>query len=102
MAFEVYKPRGGRNERIPVISLSKSSIVLNRVAREKLNSSNIEMAYDRENNIVRIKASENGVPLKKTKVFGKGFFNQFGISKRGKFKAEFNPDERALYVDLNQ
>lgn len=102
MAFEVYKPRGERTGRIPVISFSKSSIVLNRVAREKVNSSNIELAFDRENNTVRIKASENGIPLKKTKVFGKIFFNQFGISKRGKFKAEFYPNERALYVNLNQ
>lgn len=102
MAFEVYKPRGGRNKRVPVISLSKSSIVLNSAAREKLNSSNIELAFDRGSSTVRIKASENGMPLKKTKVFGKGFFNQFGISKRGKFKAEFDPNERALYVDLNQ
>lgn len=101
MAFEVYKPRGERTEKAPVVSLSKSSIVLNNVAREKLNSPNIELAYDRDTNTIRIKATEGGMTIKKTKVFGKGFFNQFGITKRGKFTAEFKPDERALYVKLS-
>lgn len=100
MAFEVYKPRGERAEKAPIVSLSKNSIVLNNVAREKLAYDRIELAYDSETNTVRIKASENGVLMKKTKVFGKGFFNQFGITQRGKFAASFNPDERALYVEL--
>lgn len=102
MAFEVYKPRGERAEKAPVVSFSKTSIVLNTVAREKLDSPNIELAYDKDTNTIRIRASEGGMTIKKTKLFGKGFFNQFGISKRGKFKADFKPDERSLYVSLNQ
>jgi len=100
MAFEVYRPRGERTDKPPVVSLSKTSIVLNNVAREKLASDRIELAYDKETNTIRIRAAENGMQIKKTKLFGKGFFNQFGITKRGKFTAKFNPDERALYVEL--
>jgi hypothetical protein len=85
MAFEVYRPRGEKTEKVPVVSLSRTSIVLNNVAREKLNSPIIELAYDKDTNTMRIKATERGMTIKKTKVFGKGFFNQFGITKKGKF-----------------
>lgn len=99
MSFEIYKPRGERQEKAPIISLSKTSIVFNNVAREKLGSNRIELAYDRDNGTIRVKAvEEGGMEIKKTKVFGKGFFNQFGVSKRGKFEAKFDNAERALYA----
>lgn len=102
MPFEVYKPRGERMEKVPVISISKSSIVLNNVARQKIGSSKIELAYDRDTRTIRIKAvEEGGLELKKTKVFGKGFFNYFDISKRGKYEARYEPDERALYATIS-
>lgn len=101
MTFEVYKPRGERAEKAPIVSFSKTSIVFNNVAREKLDTEAIELAFDINTNTMRIKATDKGMNIKKTKVFGKGFFNQFGINKKGKFVAEFNPDERALYVNLN-
>lgn len=101
MGFEVYKPRGEKQEKAAIISLSKTSIVLNNVAREKLNTDRIELAFDREKNILRIKAADSGgMEVKKTKVFGKGFFNQFGISKKGKFVAVFDEGEKALFVKL--
>jgi hypothetical protein len=102
LAFEVYKPRGEKQEKQPLVSLSKTSIVLNNVAREKLSTDRIELAYDPETDIIRIKATENGsgMELRKTKVFGKGFFNQFGITKKGKFDAQYDKDENALYVQL--
>ncbi|HBV98049.1 MAG: hypothetical protein JL50_00920 [Peptococcaceae bacterium BICA1-7] len=101
MSFEVYRPRGERAEKKPVVSLSKTSVVLNNVAREKLGSSRVELAYDKQSNVIRIKgATEGGIELKKTKMFGKGFFNKFGITQKGKFEAEYNPDEDALYVKL--
>ena len=101
MTFEVYKHRGTKTEKFPIVSFSKTSIVFNNVAREKLDTEAIELAFDTDTNTMRIKATDNGMNIKKTKVFGKGFFNQFGINKKGKFVAEFNPDERALYVNLN-
>lgn len=100
MAFEVYKPRGERAEKLAIVSLSKNSLVLNKVAREKLNTDKIELAYDRDTNKIRIRASEDGQTMKKTKVFAKGFFNHFDLNKKGKFAAEYDQDENALYVDL--
>lgn len=99
MPFEIYKPRGERVAKQMIVSLSKNSIVLNKIAREQLNSSSIELAYDRDTNLIRIKPSDDGQNLKKTKVFARGFFNQFNINKKGRFAAEFK--ENALYVDLN-
>lgn len=53
-------------------------------------------------NVIRIKASDEGQLMKKTKVFAKGYFNHFGINKTGKFKAEYNQEENALHVDISQ
>lgn len=102
MAFEVYKPRGEKAGKLPLVTLSKNSIVLNKVSREKLNADKIELAYDRETNVIRISASEGGQTMKKTKLFAKGFYNHFNISKKGKFGAEYKQEENALYVDLNR
>lgn len=71
------------------------------MAREKLNTKKVELAFNSDKNIMRIKSSENnGMEIKKTKLFGKGFFNQFEITKKGKFEAEYDPKENALYVKL--
>jgi len=102
MAFEVYKPRGERTPKLPLVTFSKNSIVLNKHAREKLNSEKIELAYDRETNTVRIKATEDGQNIKKTKVFSRGFFNHFDISVKGKYPAKYEEKENALYVNLNE
>lgn len=102
MAFEVYRPRGDKRQgKQPIVSLSRSSIVLNNPARALLNSSRIELAFDKDSGKIRIKGlNEGGIELKKTKVFGKGFFNQFGISKKGKFQAMYEPAENALYIQI--
>ncbi|MCL6560225.1 MAG: hypothetical protein K6U74_15810 [Firmicutes bacterium] len=101
MGFEVYKPRGERSEKVPLITLSKTSLVLNSVAREKLGTNRIELAFDRDTQTIRVRAvEEGGMEIKKTKVFGKGFFNQFGITQKGKFEARFDPQERALYATI--
>lgn len=101
MAFEVYKPRGERVPKLPLVTISKNSIVLNKHAREKLEAEKVELAYDKENNTIRIKASEEGQGIKKTKVFARGFFNHFGINKKGKFTARYDEQENAIYVELD-
>lgn len=102
MAFEVYKPRGDKKEKDAIVSFSKTSIVFNNIVREKLASKRIELAYDQDKNVLRIRPAENGsgMEIKKTKIFGKGFFNHFNIKKRGKFAAEYNESENAFYVQL--
>ncbi|MGB9846401.1 MAG: hypothetical protein ACPLRH_02735 [Desulfotomaculales bacterium] len=102
MAFEVYKPRGERVEKAPIVSFSKSSIVLNNICREKLNTRHVELAFDKDTKTVRIRAvEEGGMQIKKTKVFGKGFFKRFGINPRGKCVARYDEKERALFVDVS-
>ena len=100
--FEIYKPRGEKPGKVPLVSLSKNSIVLNKTSREKLNAENIELAFDKDTNTLRIKASPDGQILRKTKMFAKGFFNHFGISKKGKFTASYDEEENALFVELNE
>ncbi|MCL6634913.1 MAG: hypothetical protein K6T29_04005 [Peptococcaceae bacterium] len=102
MAFEVYKPRGERVPKMPLVTISKNSIVLNKHAREKLNTEKVELAYDRESKTIRIKAAEEGQNIKKTKVFSRGFFNYFKIAARGKYQAVYDEKEKALFVNLNQ
>ncbi|MCG9967687.1 hypothetical protein L9W92_06425 [Pelotomaculum terephthalicicum JT] len=102
MAFEVYKPRGERVPKLPLVTISKNSIVLNKYARGKLNVSKVELAFDPDSSVIRIKASSEGQNIKKTKVFGRGFFNHFGIAAKGKFHAEYDEKERALYVNINK
>jgi hypothetical protein len=100
MAFEVYKPRGEKAGKVPLVSLSKNSIVLNKISREKLQAENVELAFDDDTNTIRIKASGEGQTVKKTKVFARGFFNHFGINKKGRYEARFEEEENALYVNL--
>ncbi|OPX90448.1 MAG: hypothetical protein A4E53_01000 [Pelotomaculum sp. PtaB.Bin104] len=102
MSFEIYKPRGERVPKLPMVTISKNSMVLNKHAREKLSTDKVELAYDTETNVIRIKASEEGQNIKKTKVFGRGFFNHFEIAAKGKFLADFDEKERALYINLNK
>ncbi|MCL5289830.1 MAG: hypothetical protein ACYC0Q_10030 [Eubacteriales bacterium] len=102
MAFEIYKPRGVKMSKLPLVTLSKSSIVLNKHAREKLATEKVELAFDRDTGMLRIRASENGQIIKKTKIFSRGFFNHFDISKKGKFAAKFDEKEKALFVVLEE
>ena len=103
MAFEVYKPRGERSEKLPLVSLSKNSLVMNNKAREKLNKPEVvELSFDKDNNTIRIKPSQDGLNVKKTKVFAKGFFNYFRISSKGRYAAVYNDTDNALYVNIEQ
>ncbi len=67
----------------------------------ELNAKRVELAFDRESNLMRIKGvTEGGLEIKKTKMFGKGFYNQFNIIKKGKFEARFDSEQKALFVQL--
>lgn len=102
MPFEIYKPRGERVPKLPLVTISKNSIVLNKHAREKLSTEKVELAYDKETNTIRIKATDEGQNIKKTKVFSRGFFNHFNITAKGKFQAKYDEKENALYLNLSQ
>ena len=92
MAFEVYHPRRREtNAPKPVVRLSKLSLVLNKVAREKLNNpEHLELAFDSETGSIRIKPADKdgGLAVRKTKVFAKGFFESFKIKASGNYFAD--------------
>lgn len=106
MPFEVYIPRTKKVEKRPrpIVKLSKTSMVLNKLAREKIPATHLELAYDPENRLIRIcpttAGNKAGLEMKKTKVYAKGFYNTFGIEAQGKFEAEYNEKENALYVKI--
>jgi hypothetical protein len=105
MPFEVYKPRSKGKEKMSklIVSLSKNSIVLNKPAREKLQRPEyLELAYDNESAAIRIRPTtrDQGIPIQKSKISAKNFYNHFNISIYGKFFADYNLEENALYVSL--
>ncbi|MDA8334246.1 MAG: hypothetical protein M0Z41_04495 [Peptococcaceae bacterium] len=95
MAFETYLPARGsgrdtgvsRPKRVPAIRLSKNSLVINKWAREFFRAANIELAYDRETNTIRI-GPGGTMRLNNSKVYAKGFYKAFGISSVGLFPVE--------------
>lgn len=101
MAFEVYMPRGERMAKIPMVTISGTSLVLNKYSREKLGTDRVELAYDRDTKTIRIRAAEDGMQsIKKTKIFSKGFLKYFNINKKNKYEAEFDENEKSLYVKI--
>jgi hypothetical protein len=50
--------------------------------------------------MLRIKSSDTGLKLKKTKIMARNLLNHFQIDKKGKFKAIFEED--ALFIDLSE
>lgn len=101
--FVVYKPRGERADKAPFVSLSKNSIVLNKIARLKLQDpQNVEIAFNKDENMLRIKPESTGLTVKKTKIFSRGLFNYFGIEAKGRYNAFYNEEENTLFVNLNE
>jgi hypothetical protein len=104
MPFEIYHPRAKTKDNPKlIVRFSKTSFVLNKVARVQLNSpAFVELAFDKDTNTMRIRPSTiaGGNAMKKTKVLAPGFFKQFEISAMGTYFAEYNQDENALYVNL--
>jgi hypothetical protein len=102
--FEVYVPRtraANKKKDIPEVKISKQSIVLNKNARALMQADKLELAYDSDDNTIRIKKADgSGINLKKTKLFAKGFLDHFGISEKGKFPAEYRDDEQAFYAKV--
>jgi hypothetical protein len=107
MAFEVYRPRkrSKKEYKAPIVSLSKTSIVLSKMAREVLNFPEyIELAFNKDSDTIRISPSniDEGYALKKTKVVAKSFFKYFQLDVKGKYNANYGSEENALFVSLRR
>jgi hypothetical protein len=105
MAFIAYHPKQGIKESVKmIISLSKASIVLNRLSREALKTPEyVALAFDPDDNILKITPSnkEEGILVKKTKIFAKGFYNFFDLHINGRYIAIFNQEDESLCATLN-
>jgi hypothetical protein len=105
--FEVFAPKLPK-EKIPHINLSKNgTLVFSSQARRILNiplEGFAEIAYNRDNKILRIKIiKEKGCIVKNWRIFAGGFYNQFNISKDsiGKYPfSQIDNEDQAYYVDL--
>jgi flagellar hook protein FlgE len=101
--FEVYVPRSreAKKKDMPEIKISKQSIVMNKKARNLIQADRLELAYDKDGKTIRIRrAEENGINMKKTKVYAKGFLEHFNIQEKGRFLADYEEDEDSLYVKV--
>lgn len=104
MVFEVYVPkrRKSKADPQPLVKLSKSSIVLDKVSRATLKCDLLELAYNAQSKSIRIRpgTEQTGLPLLKTKLNARGFFKEFNITDTGKYIAKYDENENALYVQL--
>lgn len=104
MAFEVFLPEQETalfRRKQPVVAISKNSIRLNKTAYERLGAESVELAYDRERNVIRLKKVAQGFKIQNKKITSKGFFRHFGIQASGKFLAQYNPEDNSLLIDLS-
>ncbi len=101
MAFEVYRPRSSSEN---LVSITKHHIRLGNKMANKLNGDQVEVAYDKDTNILRIRdTDEDGMKITKNKIGARGILNYFDINvTKGNFVAEYSPKDNAVYVNLNK
>lgn len=101
MAFEVYRPRSSSEN---LVSITKHHIRLGNKMAAKLHGDQVEVAYDKDTNKLRIRdTNEDGLKVTNNKIGARGILNYFDISvTKGNFVAEYNPEDNAVYVDLNK
>ena len=90
--------RGAADQEIPAIIRSKNNLVINKWAREFFRAANLELAFDRETNTIRI-GPGGTIPLKNCKIYARGFFKDFGIKSIGFFPVELKDGH--LYAKLS-
>jgi len=103
LAFIVFHPEQEIRlvrRRQPIVTLSKNAIKLNKMALDKLNSDTIEVAYDPDLRLIRLRAAKKGFPVEKKKISGRAFFKHFNIDVQGKFPARYDEKGQCLLVDI--
>ncbi|MDI6906171.1 MAG: hypothetical protein QMC81_01610 [Thermoanaerobacterales bacterium] len=103
MAFIVFHPEQELKlirRRQPIVTLSRGAIKLNKMALDKLNSDTVEVAYDPELQLIRLRAAKKGFPIEKKKISGRAFFKHFNIDVLGKFPARYDEKGQCLLVDI--
>lgn len=101
MAFEVYRPRSsGEN----LVAITKHHIRMGNKLASKLKGGQVEVAYDKDSNKLRIRGiNEGGMKVNKNKIGARGIFKYFGIGDlKGSFAAEYDEGENSIFVDLKK
>lgn len=82
--------------------LTKTHLILSPDMQDKIETPNVQVAYDPDNEQIRLRpVGSGGLKITDGKVQSKGFAGYFGINKRGIFNAEWNEDEKAIFISLN-
>lgn len=101
MGFEVYKPRIKNTN---LIALTKNHIILKPDILEKLNTNSVELAYDRNTRVIRIRPAdleEDGFVINNNKIGARGFYKFFDIGIKGKFPFKMDDSDNAVLIDIS-
>lgn len=99
MTFKIYKPHflGNTNS----ASLNKSQITISPDLVDYITDTKfVELAYDDENEVIRIKPVEHGIKIYNGKMGAIGFFRNFRIKTGGQFNARYDSDDKCIYIML--
>ena len=105
MEFEIFKPVPTRRN-VPHIIMSKNgTLIFSSKCRKDFiipSEGFAEVAYNKENKILRIKIVENGnCQLKNWRIFAVGLYKYFGIECSGKYPFnQYDNEDKVYYVDL--
>ncbi len=99
MAFEVYRPRLGKET---LVTLSKNHLSLNKKLAAWFNAVYAELAYDVSGKTIRIRpgSAENGLKIKNNRIGARGFFKHFGITQTGRYNAVLDEQDKTIYVKI--
>ena len=101
MVFETYAPRADKKNNS--VAISKNHITLTLKLLEKMKSKDVELAYDSDNKVIRIKPVPDGKGLtisKTNKIGAKGFFSHFNLQVKGKYDGRYDEKDKAIYIQL--
>lgn len=100
MAFEVYRPRSS-NENL--VSITKHHIRLGNKMADKFNGAQVEVAYDKDTNKLRIRSvDDGGMKITNNKIGARGIFKYFNLEGlKGNYPVELDENDNAIYVNLN-
>lgn len=86
----------------PQVSISDKFLHLDKYAIELLATERAEISFNPEKLVLKIQAVDQGgyKLAKDNRIFCEALVKKYSIPNRGRFEAQYKPEERALYVQL--
>lgn len=94
--FETYSPKNAEH----IVLISKNHISMTNSFASKLNSNFVELAYNKDHKIIRIKPSEAGIKINKSKIGAAGFFKHHEIDIKARVAGEFDIKTGCIFIKL--